>query len=303
MKFLDFSGLTHLVEKLKEYVNSRTGVDHVVTSINGKKGDVTIDNASSEASGLMSSTDKVKLDTFTGDSIDASIADAKKAGSDASALVKALDVTAIGGADKVITSISQTDGKVSAIPSDLKTVNGVTLFGAGNITLSKKDVGLNNVTNDAQVKRSEMGVASGVATLDENGLVPSSQLPSYVDDVIEVENKTSLPAKGEAGKIYVTLNDNLTYRWSGTGYVEISASLALGETSSTAYPGDKGKAVTNAVATLREIVNGKVDKEAGKGLSTNDYTTAEKNKLAGIAEGATADSAITNEEIDTLFTE
>lgn len=301
MKFLDFSGLTHLVEKLKEYVNSRTGVDHVVTSINGKKGDVTIDNASSEASGLMSSTDKAKLDTFTGDSIDASIADAKKAGSDASALVKALDVTAIGGTDKVITSISQTDGRIDAKPSELKTVNGVTLFGAGNITLGKEDVGLSNVTNDAQVKRSEMGVASGVATLDENGLVPSSQLPSYVDDVIEVENKTSLPAKGEAGKIYVTLNDNLTYRWSGTSYVEISASLALGETSSTAYPGDKGKANADAIKTLRTEVDKKVDKETGKGLSTNDYTTAEKNKLAGIAEGATADSAITNEEIDTLF--
>lgn len=301
MKFLDFSGLTHLVEKLKEYVNSRTGVDHVVTSINGKKGDVTIDNASSEASGLMSSTDKAKLDTFTGDSIDASIADAKKAGSDASALVKDLDVAAIGGTDKVITSISQTDGRIAATPSELKTVNGVTLFGAGNITLGKEDVGLNNVTNDAQVKRSEMGVASGVATLDENGLVPSSQLPSYVDDVIEAENKTSLPTKGEAGKIYVTLNDNLTYRWSGTDYVEISASLALGETSSTAYPGDKGKANADAIKTLETEVDKKVDKEIGKGLSTNDYTTAEKTKLAGIAEGATADSAITNEEIDTLF--
>ena len=74
-----------------------------------------------------------------------------------------------------------------------------------------------------------------------NGLIPSSQLPSYVDDVIEVANFAALPITGESGKIYITQDDNLTYRWSGTGYAEISKSLALGETSSTAYRGDRGK--------------------------------------------------------------
>src|SRR5690606_32515834 len=67
------------------------------------------------------------------------------------------------------------------------------------------------------------------------------QLPSYVDDVIEVANYASLPVTGESGKIYITVDDNLTYRWSGTTYVLISSSLALGETSSTAYRGDRGK--------------------------------------------------------------
>jgi hypothetical protein len=66
-------------------------------------------------------------------------------------------------------------------------------------------------------------------------------LPAYVDDVIEVATFNELPEVGEAGKIYVTLDTNLTYRWSGTRYIEISQSLALGETSSTAYAGDKGK--------------------------------------------------------------
>jgi len=73
------------------------------------------------------------------------------------------------------------------------------------------------------------------------GLIPNAYLPSYVDDVIEVANNPSLPAQGESGKIYVTIDDNKTYRWSGSYYVEISASLALGETSSTAYRGDRGK--------------------------------------------------------------
>ena len=85
------------------------------------------------------------------------------------------------------------------------------------------------------------GAKDGVASLDENGLVPASQLPSYVDDVLEYDKLASFPATGEAGKIYVAQNTNKTYRWSGTAYVEISASLALGETSSTAYRGDRGK--------------------------------------------------------------
>ena len=115
--------------------------------------------------------------------------------------------------------------------------------------VTKKQIGLGEVTNDAQVKRSEMGVAGGVATLDQEGKVPSSQLPSFVDDVIEVDSYDNLPTTGEAGKIYVTKDTNLTYRWSGSRYIEISASLALGETSSTAYPGDKGKETTDKVNT------------------------------------------------------
>lgn len=89
-----------------------------------------------------------------------------------------------------------------------------------------------------------------VATLDASGKVPSSQLPSFVDDVKEgylyngkfyedSAHTTEIPA--EAGKIYTDLSTNKTYRWGGTAYVEISESLALGETSSTAYRGDRGK--------------------------------------------------------------
>ena len=88
----------------------------------------------------------------------------------------------------------------------------------------------------------EKGQPGGLAELDESGRVPSSQLPSYVDDVINVATYSQLPNPGESGKIYITEDTNLTYRWSGSGYVEISPSLALGETSATAYRGDLGKA-------------------------------------------------------------
>ena len=92
------------------------------------------------------------------------------------------------------------------------------------------------------IPTSQKGAASGVAELDANGKVPAAQLPSYVDDVIEGNGTSSFPTTGEEGKIYVDTSTNKTYRWSGTTYVEISASLALGTTSSTAYRGDLGAA-------------------------------------------------------------
>lgn len=163
--------------------------------------------------------------------------------------------------------------KLSGIASDAEAnvitavkVNGAALTPSSkavNIDLSgyaakthshtKSDIGLSNVTNDAQVKRSEMGTASGVATLGTDGKVPSSQLPSYVDDVLEYETKAKFPTTGETGKIYVDATTNLTYRWSGSAYVEISQSIALGETSSTAYAGNKGKANAESIAN---IING-----------------------------------------------
>lgn len=103
-------------------------------------------------------------------------------------------------------------------------------------------------------KHSAADITSGTLSYDRlpsipvwklDGVIGSSNLPSYVDDVLEYENKTSFPTAGEAGKIYVDKNTNLTYRWSGTAYVEISPSLALGETSSTAFAGDKGKIAYN----------------------------------------------------------
>lgn len=94
---------------------------------------------------------------------------------------------------------------------------------------------------DLKIPLSQKGSPSGVATLDEAGKVPSTQLPSYVDDVIEYDSFAALPATGETGKIYVTKDTNLQYRWGGSAYTEISKSLALGETSESAYRGDRGK--------------------------------------------------------------
>lgn len=127
------------------------------------------------------------------------------------------------------------------VPTSRK-VNGKAL--SGDITLSAGDV-------DA-IPTSARGAKNGVASLDENGKVPAAQLPSYVDDVLEGYVADDLSAfykdsgktsayTPETGKIYVNLNNNKTYRYSGSKYAVISETLALGETSSTAFDGARGK--------------------------------------------------------------
>ena len=146
------------------------------------------------------------------------------------------------------------DGKILASsggawrPSDLSGVSVSSVFGrTGAVAAQTGDYTAEQVGALAVALK---GAANGVAELDAMGRVPSGQLPSYVDDVIEVANFAALPGTGEAGKIYITLDGNKTWRWSGSGYAEISASLALGETSSTAYRGDRGTtAYTHSQAT------------------------------------------------------
>ena len=164
------------------------------------------------------------------------------------------------------------NGGVTGVKGDAETT-----YRKGDVSISKANVGLGNVTNDAQVKRSEMGVANGVATLGGDGKVPAAQLPSYVDDVLEYDKKASFPTTGETGKIYVAKDTNLTYRWGGSAYVEISVSLALGETSSTAYAGDKGKALATRLTT------------AEANITSNDGDiTALQTRATNLENGATA---------------
>ena len=80
----------------------------------------------------------------------------------------------------------------------------------------------------------------GMSASKLTGTIPQANLPSYVDDVLEYNGKSTFPQTGESGKIYVDTSTNRTYRWGGSSYVEISSSLALGTTSSTAFRGDYG---------------------------------------------------------------
>ena len=101
-----------------------------------------------------------------------------------------------------------------------------------------------NVTNAlgyTPIDESRIGAANGVASLDASGRIPASQIPGGFDNIEEYDNLAAFPTTGEDGKIYVAKDTNLTYRWTGSQYVEISPSLALGETATTAYRGDRGK--------------------------------------------------------------
>ena len=117
-------------------------------------------------------------------------------------------------------------------------------------TTSQMNTAISEAVKD-YIPLSQKGRAGGVVPLDNYGLISSMYLPSYVDDVLEYSTFSALPATGESGKIYVTLDTNLTYRWSGTSYVEISKSLALGETADTAYAGNKGKENRDSINRLK----------------------------------------------------
>lgn len=117
-------------------------------------------------------------------------------------------------------------------------------------TTSQMNTAISEAVKD-YIPLSQKGRAGGVVPLDNDGLISSMYLPSYVDDVLEYSTFSALPATGESGKIYVTLDTNLTYRWSGTSYVEISKSLALGETADTAYAGNKGKENRDSINRLK----------------------------------------------------
>ena len=94
-------------------------------------------------------------------------------------------------------------------------INGVSFDGSANITITAVDP-------IARISSSEKGTANGVATLDASGLVPSTQLPSYVDDVLEYASLAAFPATGTTGKIYIDTSTNKPYRWSGSTYIHIT---------------------------------------------------------------------------------
>ena len=110
--------------------------------------------------------------------------------------------------------------------------------------------------NLGRLKHYHEKLKTAVPFLDSASKIPIKYLPSYVSDVIECTNLASFPTTGEPNKIYVDLSTNKTYRWGGTTYVEISASLALGKTPGTAYPGEDGATLEQGLGTLWHTVSG-----------------------------------------------
>lgn len=211
------SGSTNLVES-----------GGVYTAIDGKMDDIPVDSA--PASGSTNLVESGGVYTALADKQDTLEWDTAPA----SGSTKAIDSGA------VYTALS---GKMDDTPIDSTPASGSTnLVTSGAVYTALSD----------KVDTSDVGAANGVAELDATGKVPSSQLPSYVDDVVEGYYNTTdgkfyeeatytTEIVGEASKIYLDLSTNTCYRWGGSAFVQIAGGLTLGETSTTAYRGDRGK--------------------------------------------------------------
>ena len=215
-------------------------------------------------------------------------------------------VTAINGSASII--------ELDNLPAGVSTA--VTNSHSATHTISQVS-GLQTAL-DGKIATSQKGIANGVATLDANGLVPSPQLPSYVDDIIESATFATLPATGETGKIYVDLATNVTYRWSGTAYVEISKSIALGTTAGTAYAGDAGATLASTLSshtsntsnphgvTKAQIGLTNVDNTADSAknvLSATKLTTARTITLVGDLGGSVSFDGSANVTINASVTD
>lgn len=200
--------------------------------------DIRIANATASMDGLMSKEDYVELNT----TIPGQIEDLKEADSNINNRIDDLD-------DKIDKEIADREAEIDRIENKF---DGVTdkLEDALQKEIEDRKAGDTTITNNLNAFINTKGQPGGLAELDSTGKVPAAQLPSYVDDVLEFSTKDQFPQTGETGKIYVAKDTNLTYRWTGTQYLEISQSLALGETPSTAYPGDKGKANRDALNSM-----------------------------------------------------
>ena len=167
---------------------------------------------------------------------------------------------------------TSTDGLMSS--SDKTKLDGI----AAGATKTTVDSALSSTSTNPVQNKIIYGAISSKADLDTSGKVLSSQLPSYVDDVLEYSAKSNFPSTGESGKIYVDTATNLTYRWSGSTYVEISQSLALGETSSTAYRGDRGKIAYDHSQISHAPANAEVNQNAFSNVKVGSTTISADNK-------------------------
>lgn len=145
-----------------------------------------------------------------------------------------------------VTNLQTTlDGKAASVHThEIANVNGLQ-DALGSKAAASHEHSADNITSGTlsidRIPNIPDAKIDGMSATKLTGTVPQANLPSYVDDVVEHENFEAFPPTGESGKIYVDTTTNKTYRWSGSTYVEISASLALGETESTAFRGDYGK--------------------------------------------------------------
>lgn len=319
-KYLDYVGLGKVWEKIKERDNQvQQNLDNLKTNI--QNGTVVAGKATADGNGNTISTTYLTINNAkstympiraatsaalgglktNGDSITTPIVSAQGTTSSGGYYPIELDKDGVAwvkvpwrdfnttytlsGSDATVTLTPSTNG-VPGRPKSI-TVNNVGHASAADSATKATNDSDGNKIITTYLKASLKGKANGLAELDADGKVPSAQLPSYVDDVIEgylyngkfyKESAHTTAISGEGGKIYVDLSTGVTYRWSGSTFVEISKSLAVGTTSGTAYDGAKGAALEKKVSSLESTTSGikndylpkvansvRVDRVAGSG--------------------------------------
>ena len=322
-KYLDYEGLetlTSIIKNTYAEINDLQSVEAVatnaaeaITALGASKQDVlvagsniqiasdgktisatdtTYNEATTSTAGLMSAADKTKLNSI-----------------DNNADVNIIEKVKVNGSILTPDENKAINIKVPTKTSDL-TNNSNFVSDASYVHIDVDSAlsgsSSNPVENQAihtalagKLDTTLKGANSGLAELDANGKVPTSQLPSFVDDVVEADNYDSLPVEGETGKIYVTLDTNKTYRWSGSAYVEISESLALGTTSSTAFRGDYGQTAYTHAADSGKLTTATAAGMYKVGATAEGHISALTAITAADIEGIL--SFASNSEIDSLF--
>jgi len=232
----------------------------------------------------------------------------------------------VGTAGRVVITGEDESLNISAITeTELGYLSGLT----SNIQNQLNSKALSDHNHDAiYLKQILLGANSGIAPLDENGKILAQYLPSYVDDVIEgsitnddfteFTDTNGIIVTPEAGKLYNDINANQMYRWGGTHYASVGGAgggIALGETATTAYRGDRGKiayehsqsahAPSNATVVTASDTNGNVIIDGNEVIIyTHPTHTARASGLYKITVDdkghVTAVTAITKEDITGL---
>lgn len=240
------------------------------------------------------------------------------------ALLVPSDIPSLDGS-KITTGILNRDTTGNAATATRlitpRAINGVAFDGTSDIVINAQD-------SIARIPMSQRGVANGVATLDSNGFIPSSQLPSFVDDVLEFVNLAALPATGETGKIYLTVDNQRIYRWTGSVYIEISPTVGnsdsatrLATSRTISITGDATWSVafdgsTNVTNSLNLVASGvtpgtypkvQVDAKgrvtAGAALSATDVPNLDASKITtGTLSVSTNGNAATATKLTTART-
>ena len=223
-----------------------------------------------------------------------------------------VDVWPVSGGITFATNVKPT-GTLTGFVRVVDSVNGVIppeRGGTGVTSLAEVCASI------GAIPTSQKGVANGVATLDGSGLIPSNQLPSYVDDVEEYSSLSAFPATGEIGKIYVATDTNKSYRWSGSTYVELSAyALATQAAAGLMSAADKTKLDGIATGATANVVSDSLSDtsttnalSAAKGKALNDSVTALNTQITTIDGkldymfNPSVDGGITDATMDNLTT-